>query len=58
MNSILEREKKGSADTNSFMNYIVKKANDANKSYFLTVLVGYLVAIVTTVIVMIIFDHG
>mmetsp|Transcript_20006 Transcript_20006/g.14718 ORF Transcript_20006/g.14718 Transcript_20006/m.14718 type:complete len:375 (-) Transcript_20006:34-1158(-) len=55
---IAENEKKGKADTNSFVNYLIKEANKSSKVYFITVIIGYLIAIITTVVVMIIFDHG
>lgn len=35
------------------------KANEnASKSYFYSTLIGYLIAIITTVVIMIVFDHG
>lgn len=37
---------------------MVTKANDAPKHYFMVVVVGYLIAIITTVVIMIIFNHG
>lgn len=40
------------------MNYVVGQANKANKTYFWACVVGYLIAILTTVVVMIIFEHG
>lgn len=33
-------------------------SNDAPKSYFVAVLIGYLMAIVATIVVMFWFDHG
>jgi len=37
---------------------LCEKARNASKSYFIAVLIGYLIAIVATVVVMIVFDHG
>jgi minor histocompatibility antigen H13 len=58
LTDLSERERSGKGETNSFMQYIIEKANSAKRSYFHAVIVGYLVAIITTVIIMIIFDHG
>lgn len=55
---LVESEKKGKADVNSTVKYLIKHANSVSKSYFSAVIVGYLIAILTTVVVMIIFDHG
>jgi minor histocompatibility antigen H13 len=55
---LAEKERKGKGETNSFMKLITHTANSAPRTYFATVLVGYLIAIVTTVVIMIIYDHG
>lgn len=55
---VLSDEKKGKADTNSFISYLFKTANAAPKVYFIACIVGYLIAIITTVVVMIVFEHG
>ena len=50
------KEKNG--ERHLFVNYLVKIANISNKYYFITVLIGYVLAILTTVLIMILFDHG
>lgn len=40
------------------MGYLVKQAIGCQKHYFMAVLVGYLIAIVCTIVVMLVFDHG
>lgn len=55
---LLEKEKKGLVETNSTIKYLVKHAIEAPKHYFISCLIGYLIAIITTVVVMIIFNHG
>ncbi len=35
-----------------------KVANDAPKHYFLAVVIGYLIAIITTIVIMFVFNHG
>ena len=38
--------------------YLVKQALECSKPYFIAVNIGYLLAIICTVVVMLIFDHG
>ena len=40
------------------MKYLVDRAIKCNKHYFTAVNVGYLLAMVCTIVVMLIFDHG
>ena len=40
------------------MGYLVQKAVSCSKHYFIAVNIGYLIAIICTIIVMLIFDHG
>ena len=40
------------------MGYLVKQAIGCQKHYFMAVPVGYLIAIVCTIVVMLVFDHG
>ena len=54
----VEQEKKGKLETNATVKFLINQANTVSKNYFAAVLVGYLVAIITTVIIMIVFDHG
>ncbi len=39
-------------------NYLADKARNSTKFYFMGQVVGYLIAIIVTVIIMIMFDHG
>jgi minor histocompatibility antigen H13 len=55
---LIEQEKKGKADTNATVKFLMNQANTVTKSYFIAVIFGYLVAIITTVIIMILFEHG
>ncbi|CDW88328.1 signal peptide peptidase family protein [Stylonychia lemnae] len=58
LSELIESERKGTTENNKFVGYLIAKANAAPKSYFIAVIIGYLVAILTTVVIMIIFDHG
>lgn len=58
LNSIIEGEKKGSLDNGTFVKYVIETANSAPKHYFLSVVIGYLVAIITTIVIMFVFNHG
>lgn len=40
------------------MKMITSTANSAPRTYFVAVMVGYLIAIVATVVIMIVFDHA
>ena len=42
----------------SVMQYLYARAVAAPKHYFIAVNIGYLIAIIATVVVMLIFDHG
>jgi minor histocompatibility antigen H13 len=50
--------KEGEGEDVSTMRYLAKQALECSKSYFLAVNIGYLLAIICTVVVMLIFDHG
>lgn len=56
--SLIEGERKGREDNGAFMKYVISTANAAPKYYFLSVIVGYLIAIITTIVIMFLFDHG
>jgi minor histocompatibility antigen H13 len=56
--NLAEKERKGTGETNSFINYLIDTANNSGSSYFGSCIVGYLIAIITTVVIMILFDHG
>jgi minor histocompatibility antigen H13 len=58
LESLIDGEKKGSQDNGTTMRYIISQGNAAPKHYFLSVIVGYLIAIITTVVIMFIFNHG
>ena len=58
LNTIIEGEKKGHEDNGTFYRYFVRTANKAPKHYFIAVLIGYLIAIITTIVIMFIFNHG
>jgi len=40
------------------MKYLYKQALECPKSYFIATNIGYLIAIICTIIVMLVFDHG
>jgi len=50
--------KEGKGEDVSTMKYLVKQALECPKPYFIAVNIGYLLAIICTVVVMLIFDHG
>lgn len=50
--------KEGEGEDVSTMRYLAKQALECSKSYFISVNIGYLLAIICTVVVMLIFDHG
>jgi minor histocompatibility antigen H13 len=52
----VKREEKG--EDVSLMKYLVDKAVNCPKHYFAAVNVGYLIAIICTIVVMLVFDHG
>jgi len=56
MEGLLKKEAAG--EDVSTMKYLFKLAQDCSKSYFIAVNIGYLIAIVCTVVVMIVFEHG
>lgn len=58
LNDLVAAEKKGDGETNGFMKYLLSVKDSCSKHYFTSVMFGYLVAIVTTVVIMIIFKHG
>jgi len=53
---LLKKEARGE-DVDS-EKYLVKTALNCSKSYFLAVNIGYLVAIICTIVVMLFFEHG
>lgn len=40
------------------MKYLYNTAANCSKSYFIAVNIGYLIAIICTVVIMIVFEHG
>lgn len=58
LEQLIDGEKKGKEDNGAMVRYVINTANKAPKHYFLSVIIGYLIAIITTVVIMIIFNHG
>ena len=58
LNAYCEGERSGKLDNNTVVNYLLKTEQEASKHYFLAVVIGYLVAIITTVVIMLVFQHG
>jgi len=56
--ALAEGEKKGSVENGQLMNYVIQTGIKAPKTYFKAVIIGYLVAILTTIVIMIVFNHG
>jgi minor histocompatibility antigen H13 len=56
LEGLIKREGKG--EDVSTMKYLTKTALECSKSYFMAVNFGYLIAIVATIIVMIVYEHG
>lgn len=40
------------------MQYLMRQVHNAPRTYFITQIIGYMLAIIVTVVVMIIYDHG
>lgn len=55
---MVEKETKGEELKETTMDYLVKKALNSPKHYFAAVNFGYLIAIICTIVVMLVFDHG
>lgn len=58
LENLIDGERKGKGEDGQTMQYIINQGNAAPKHYFCAVIIGYLVAIVTTVVIMFIFNHG
>lgn len=58
LEGLIDSERKGREDPGATMKYIIASGNRAPKSYFVAVIVGYLIAIITTVVIMFMFNHG
>jgi minor histocompatibility antigen H13 len=56
MEGLLKREAKG--DDVSTVKYLIENALTCPKKYFFAVNIGYLIAIICTIVVMIFFEHG
>jgi len=54
----LSQEKSGAGKTNSYVELLIDAAKNSSKHYFIAVLIGYLLAIVSTVVIMIVFQTG
>ena len=57
LEKLIKKDEKGESDVPP-MRYLVDRAIKCNKHYFTAVNVGYLLAMVCTIVVMLIFDHG
>uniref|UniRef100_A0A7S3FX05 Signal peptide peptidase n=1 Tax=Strombidium rassoulzadegani TaxID=1082188 RepID=A0A7S3FX05_9SPIT len=57
LSNMIEQEEKGESGVNT-MKYLVRKAIDCPKHYFMAVNVGYLLAMVVTIVIMLVFEHG
>jgi len=55
LTQVLELEKTGASEKDSYMDMLITSAKNSPKHYFISVLIGYLIAIVSTVVIMIIF---
>ena len=58
LEGIIEGERKGTKENGAFYKYVAGVTNGAPKHYFIAVVVGYLIAIITTIVIMFIFNHG
>jgi len=58
LETIVEQERSGKQPNGTFLQYVGSVARQAPKHYFTAVVVGYLIAIVTTVVIMFIYNHG
>jgi minor histocompatibility antigen H13 len=58
LQNVITDEKDGSGDKGGVARFLFRAAGNSQKSYFTAVLIGYLMAIVATIIVMFAFDHG
>jgi len=57
LDQLIKADEKGTAKE-SPMSYLVKIAVNCDKSYFKAVNIGYLLAMICTIVVMLVFDHG
>lgn len=58
LEGVIEGERKGTKENGTFYKYVAGVANGAPKHYFIAVVVGYLIAIIITIVIMFIFNHG
>jgi minor histocompatibility antigen H13 len=57
LDSLIKADEKGTAKEDP-MGYLVKKAVQCDKTYFFAVNIGYFLAMVCTIVVMLVFSHG
>lgn len=57
MEEMLKQEAKGDKNVNT-AKYMHDVASTCDKHYFIAVNFGYFIAIISTIVVMLIFDHG
>ena len=58
LEALIDGERKGKGEDGQTIEYIVTEGNKAPKHYYMAVVVGYLIAIITTVVIMFVFNHG
>ena len=57
LDQLIKADAKGTAKEDP-MSYLVKMAVNCDKSYFKAVNIGYLLAMICTIVVMLVFEHG
>ena len=57
LDSLIKADEKGTTKEDP-MGYLVKKAVQCDKTYFKAVNIGYFLAMVCTIVVMLLFSHG
>jgi len=55
---VLKERKNEGDEPNQTVKYLMNLANSAPRSYFLATNLGYLFAIIATIVVMLVFEHG
>lgn len=58
LEGLLRKEEEGFEGDQGVLHYLYKTANECPKPYFISVCIGYLVAIIATIVVMLVFNHG
>lgn len=58
LEKLIQFKDKAAQSKKEMLGFFNFKAKSASKTYFIAVMVGYLIAIIATIVVMLIFDHG